>query len=73
MRQLLVIALQAIRWRRWASVGFLLTATVAFATAGVAPLWVNAAEDSLIAAAVTEASGGRGGPSPSRPAPTSPA
>lgn len=55
MPRLITIAVRAILWRRWASLGLFLTGTVTFAVAGVAPLWSNAAEDSLIARSVTEA------------------
>ena len=55
MTQLLVIAWQAIRSRPWASLALVVTAAVGIASAGVAPLWANAAEDSLIKQAVREA------------------
>jgi hypothetical protein len=48
VRTLLAITLASLSWRRWSTLGLLLTAMTAFAAAAVGPLWANASEDSLL-------------------------
>ncbi len=54
VRTLLAITLASLSWRRWSTVGLLLTAATAFAAASVGPLWANASEDSLLQRSVVD-------------------
>jgi hypothetical protein len=68
MPPLLAVAGRAVLWRRWTSLGLLVTATFAFSIAAFAPLWSNAAEDSLVVRAVGDADPARRVVEATRPA-----